>query len=77
MCQYSSQGSVREDYIVQELGASFTGAAPPSTPFQRHVPPPEVQLVWPRVADVQNSLNGWESGAWLAVEMSPWLAHAL
>ena len=76
ICQFSSQGSVSEDWLASEFAASVCPSACRQGTLQFGRSPstaspataggksgaPTLQLVWPRVEDVRNSLDGWYAG---------------
>lgn len=63
VCQYSSLGSLQEEWLFEEFGRSMTTAKPvrPSglRPSGRR---PNIQLVWPTVEQVRTSLQGYAAG---------------
>ena len=62
VAQSSSLGSISEKY-VKELTSSFAPSIKPANdPKPGNRGSPELQIVWPTVSDVRDSLEGWFGG---------------
>ncbi|CAH0478325.1 unnamed protein product [Peronospora belbahrii] len=60
ICQFSSLGSLDEKWVFGEFAESFLpGKKNMSSTF---MPIDALHIIWPSVKDVQNSLEGWNSG---------------
>ncbi|CAI5700601.1 unnamed protein product [Peronospora effusa] len=60
ICQFSSLGSLDEKWVFGEFAESFLpGKKDVSSTF---MPVEALHIIWPSVKDVQNSLEGWNSG---------------
>ncbi|KAH9104914.1 hypothetical protein AeMF1_019144 [Aphanomyces euteiches] len=58
ICQYSSLGSLDEKWLV-EFFKSMTGA---TSAVESPIPAGKLHCIWPSVAAVQNSIQGWDAG---------------
>ncbi|KAL3671324.1 hypothetical protein V7S43_003254 [Phytophthora oleae] len=60
ICQFSSLGSLDEKWLFGEFAESFLPGK--KNISSRSMPVQALHIIWPSVTDVQNSLEGWNSG---------------